>query len=168
MEKIVPQNDQKISAVKKYGPAGCPKIGLKCTPEYKAWLCMKSRCYNPNDPSFRSYGGRGLYVCERWIYSFKNFFADLGPRPSAKHSLNRLNNNGIYEPGNVAWSTQIEQARNKRSNHLVEHCGKMKPISQIAEDTGVHRFTIYNRLRIGWSLEDALRKLVRPQSKLKR
>ena len=85
------------------------------TAEYRAWCSMITRCTNPNRKKWPDYGGRGITVCERWRNSFENFLADMGPRPSPKHSVDRYpNNDGNYEPGNVRWATKAEQANNRR------------------------------------------------------
>lgn len=77
---------------------------------------MKARCHRPSDPRFSYYGGRGISVCDRWREDFAAFFADMGPRPSSKHSIDRINNDGNYEPGNCRWATQKEQMNNTRRN----------------------------------------------------
>jgi hypothetical protein len=96
---------------------GCSKRrldGLSNTPEYKIWESMRRRCSDPKTINYKYYGGRGISVCQRWEDTFKNFYADMGPRPSPLHSIDRKNNDGNYEPGNCGWATDLEQGANKR------------------------------------------------------
>lgn len=86
------------------------------TPEYQTWMGMKMRCLNPNSVKYPRYGGRGITVCQRWLDSFENFFADMGVRPPDKTSIHRVNNDGHYEPGNCVWADGEEQGAEKSSN----------------------------------------------------
>lgn len=91
----------------------CIKHGMYSRPEYKAWAAMKARCTKPNHPRYPLYGARGIKVCQRWLDSFQNFFDDVGPRPDG-YELDRIDNNGNYEPSNVRWTTKLESRRNRR------------------------------------------------------
>lgn len=90
------------------------KHGLHGIPEYFVWKTMKQRCSNKNNRSYPDYGGRGITVCDRWKDSFENFFKDMGERPSKRHSIDRMDNDKGYEPSNCKWSTDVEQASNRR------------------------------------------------------
>lgn len=128
----------------------------RVTPEFTAWIGMKQRCMNPRTKYFADYGGRGITVCERWRDSFESFLADMGPRPSPAHSLDRIDNAKGYEPGNVRWATDTEQACNRRSNTLVTHNGETLCIAEWACRTNLKAHTIRRRLELGWSPAEAL------------
>ncbi|MFB6955481.1 AP2 domain-containing protein [Streptomyces sp. NPDC056309] len=100
--------------------------GMRDSSEYAIWTSMKQRCLNPAHRRYENYGGRGITVCPRWQTSFEAFLADMGPRPSKDHTLDRLDNDRGYEPGNVAWRTYREQAANRRPQ-LRETCAKGHP-----------------------------------------
>lgn len=135
--------------------------GGRHTPEYKAWCDLKARCENPNTPNFNNYGGRGIRVCEEWRGSFAAFLADVGPRPSPKHSIDRKDNDGNYEPGNVRWVTTLAQNRNRRSLRLLTYQGETLCMAEWAERVGIQRLTIWHRLSRGWSVEKSLTAPVR-------
>lgn len=88
--------------------------GLRKTPEYQSWAGMKQRCLNPKNPRYDSYGGRGITICKRWMNSFDNFYADMGPKPSPLHTIERKNNDGNYTPRNCIWGDKKQQANNRR------------------------------------------------------
>jgi hypothetical protein len=129
-------------------------IGMRNSPEYRAWRSMKQRCFNPKCRSYRDYGARGITVCERWLV-FENFYADMGSRP-ADMSLERDRNSGNYEPGNCRWATRTEQQRNTRQNKLLTYAGETHCTAEWALRTGIAHNTIYARLKRGWSHERAL------------
>lgn len=123
--------------------------------EYIIWGNMCSRCNNINNPRYTSYGGKGIKVCERWK-NFVNFLKDMNPRPSKLHSIDRIDNNGNYEPNNCRWATNKEQCRNKNNNRLIEFAGKVLSVTEWSEVVGIARTTITHRLDRGWSIERAL------------
>ena len=132
------------------------KHGWYGTPEYQAWQDMKRRCYDLKRKSFIHYGGRGIKVCDRWLTSFVNFIADMGPRPSSKFSLDRIKNNGDYTPKNCRWSTGKDQQRNKRCNRIIRFDGVSRPQIYWLEIYKLPKTTFTNRLKRGWSLRRAL------------
>lgn len=124
-------------------------------PEYFAWHAMMSRCYRKYHQSYRNYGARGITVCSRW-HSYENFLADMGRRPSTQHSLDRIDNDGNYEPDNCRWATYKEQQRNKRTSAHITIDGRTQTVSDWADEMGVSRNRIQSRINIGWDPKDAV------------
>jgi hypothetical protein len=131
-------------------------------PLHRVWSQMLQRCSNPNDKRFKSYGKRGITVCERWL-SFENFIADVGERPEgvgptgrSLWSLDRRDNDKGYGPDNFKWSTAKEQGEHTSRNRLLTLDGVTQPLCKWAEQLGVHRVTIMQRLRRGYSEKAAL------------
>lgn len=130
------------------------------TPEYVAWSKMLMRCYNPKDREYHRYGGRGIQVCEEWRRNFAEFLAYVGPRPEQtkprQWSLDRIDTNKGYEPGNVRWATAQEQARNRRSNKKLTINGQTRTAAEWADFVNLPQCLIILRLHRGWSPERAL------------
>jgi len=117
---------------------------------------MLQRCLNQKSAHFSDYGGRGITVCEEWRTNFVAFFSHIGKRPSPRHSLDRIDNNGHYEPGNVKWSTQKEQCQNLRRNRIITHNGTTACLTEWSRITGIRPTTISGRINGGWSEGDAV------------
>lgn len=130
-------------------------LGGKHTRTYHAWEAAKQRCYNPNTPNFKDYGGRGIRMCRRWRNSFANFLHDMGPKPEGL-TLDRKNNNGNYTPTNCRWATRKQQSNNRRSCRFIRFNGQTKNISQWAKFTGIGRRTLARRIDEGCSLKSLL------------
>lgn len=123
--------------------------GMSDSPEHITWIHMRKRCGDTADKSYKNYGGRGIFVCERWQESFENFLSDMGCRPGSEYSIERINNDGPYSPENCKWATRKEQSINKRNNIRVIYNGAVKTISDIANETGVSVATLYTRYYAG-------------------
>lgn len=119
--------------------------------EYGAWVDMKRRCLNPNAKNYARYGGRGITVCPQWVNSFEAFLADVGAAPQThRASLDRVDNDGNYEPSNVRWSTPKEQTRNRKVTKKVVIAGEELPLAEVAERWGVNYHTVLARYRKGF------------------
>lgn len=130
--------------------------GMSDTEEYHIWVNMNQRCENPNNDRYADWGGRGIVVCERWKDSFENFFADMGKRPSSKHELDRIENDGNYEPNNCGWVTKKQQSLNRRSNLLIEYNGVIKPLRSWTDELNIPYTKTWLRLkRLNWSPKEA-------------
>ena len=135
----------------------CNKIhGLSKTPEYKVWHGIIQRCYNPKSPNYKYYGARGITVCDEWRNSVETFYADMGPRTSPAHSIERRVNDLGYSPENCYWATLKEQNRNRRLNHLITMHNTTACLSVWLEVLGVSHSTFKGRKQRGWTDEQAL------------
>ena len=129
----------------------------KRSKEWIAWKSMKGRCNNPNNEDYSNYGGRGITVCDKWNHSFESFLEDVGRAPSLAHTIDRKDNDGNYEPGNVRWATRSEQTKNSRRARLIVFRGRTMNLCDWAKETGINRKTIQMRLdRSDWPIEKAL------------
>lgn len=138
---------------------GCVQKGRPGSMErktYYAWLDIKGRCYNPRVAQFKNYGARGIIMHAPWVDSFEQFLNDVGLCPSAGMSIGRIDNDGNYEPGNVRWETNAQQAFNKRSTRFLEFNGEIKSLTLWAHQYGLKPILVTTRLRSGWTVEEAL------------
>jgi hypothetical protein len=117
------------------------------TVEHATWTKMKQRCHNPNNHKYPIYGGRGIFVCDEWRDSFEQFYADMGPRPSKRHSIDRKNNDGPYAPDNCHWALPKVQGRNTRTNHLVTIDGQTMCLIEWCEALGVPYWKPWEMIR---------------------
>lgn len=139
--------------------------GMAGTPTYISYMEMLKRCYDSSVIRFPKYGGRGISVCDSWRSSFLNFYQDMGEKPSKNHSLDRIDNNGNYEPGNCRWATKVEQANNKSSNVLITHQDKTMSIAQWSREIGIPARILRQRLvRDKLSVEQAFSPIREPGS----
>ena len=113
---------------------------------------MIARCTRPRSHKYRLYGARGIVVCERWL-TFANFYADMGPRPSPRHSIDRIDNDGPYAPENCRWALPMEQSRNRRGNRLVTIGGEARLFIEWATTLRIPIGTLHYRLR-RWPSEE--------------
>jgi len=128
--------------------------GLSNTRAYRDWVSMRQRCNNPNNKKYHRYGGRGIMVDKRWE-SYTNFLEDMGERPEGKQ-IDRIDNSGNYTKENCRWATPRENSRNKYDTHIVEYRGKMAPLIELIEKSGISYQTVISRIKVGWDLERAL------------
>lgn len=129
----------------------------KISSEYWTWQGIKKRCCDPDEPGYKNYGARGISVYPAWLESFDNFYADMGPKPSPKHSIDRIDNNGNYDPENCRWATQKQQARNMRANRMITYRNETRCLAEWSEMTGISADCISQRIdKLGWPVEKAL------------
>ena len=131
------------------------------SPTYRSWKTMKNRCTRETDTQWHDYGGRGIKVCDKWL-KFSGFLEDMGIRPEGK-TLDRIDNNGDYEPSNCRWADIKQQRRNRRDNRIVEYKGQRMPLVSACEMAGLPYATVRTRLdKYGWSESKAFSQPVRP------
>jgi hypothetical protein len=123
--------------------------------EYNSWYAMKQRCFSPNTINYHNYGGKGITVCDRWL-DFRNFIADMGDKPSSRHSLERIDSSGNYEPNNCRWASRLEQNRNTSRNVFVEYNGERVCVGELAARYNISNNILLKRVKRGWSMERAL------------
>jgi hypothetical protein len=143
---------------------GCGGAGGKSTPEYVAWYAMHRRCRAVGRTDYKHYGGKGVTVCQRWT-AFENFLSDMGVKPSAEHSLDRIDSGGNYEPGNCRWATKLEQVNNTSRNTFIEYNGEAMTMANWARRVGISYYALRSRIRLGWTPERALTEKSRGRGK---
>lgn len=142
--------------LEKAAKAARERHGMNKSPEHQAWVQMKQRCTNQKKREWPHYGGRGITVCDQWMRSFVAFHRHVGPKPSPGHSLDRIDVNGNYEPGNVRWATNREQKENTRTVRMVTINGKTQSIAAWGREVGLPPGQINGRLSAGWTMEEAI------------
>lgn len=133
--------------------------GQSHSPEHSTWAGMHKRCSNPKTNGFKNYGGKGIKVCERW-QDFQKFLADMGPKPSREHTLDRVDRDGDYTPENCRWASHQVQQNNRSTNVVIEHQGQSMTVAEWARQTGLEYSTLWRRLFVlRWPIEKALQVL---------
>jgi hypothetical protein len=130
--------------------------GYSYKAEYRSWQQLLNRCLNARNKGYPRYGGRGITVCERWQHSFENFIADMGPKPSPAHSIDRIDVDGNYEPENCRWATMQQQSENRRNSRFLTVNGETRCVAVWARRLGISPQSLYSRIDRGWSPEDAV------------
>lgn len=133
----------------------CITHGMSFHPAYRNWIHAKTRCENPAEDAFKDYGGRGISVCDRWS-SFENFWQDMGPTWVKGLTIDRIDVNGSYEPGNCRWATAKQQANNRRNNRIINTPRGPMNITQAALAFGIKRVTLASRVNSGWPESELL------------
>lgn len=136
--------------------------------EYTSWECMINRCYNEKHPNHTYYSGFGIIVCDRWKNSFENFLADMGPKPTPEHTLDRFpNQHGIYEPINCRWASKVEQSDNRVNVKLLEYNNKKQSMARWSEDYSISYNILRNRIKRGDTIEQAIQSPYIPRNRRK-
>lgn len=143
------------------------KHGMTGTKVFDAWVNIKQRTCNPNMRAWKRYGGRGIKVCDEWKNDFIAFFNHVGNPPFDRAQIDRINNDGHYEPGNVRWATPKQNARNKGDNRIMTYNGKTATMAEHCEDLGLSEHVILGRMFHGHTFDEAIKIKPRPRSKKK-
>lgn len=141
-------------------------VNKNASPEYRIWCSAKERCTNASCPRYADYGGRGITMCSRWVDSFSTFYADMGPRPTKSHTLDRIDNNKGYSKANCRWATRTEQANNTRVNCIITFDGKSLTTAEWSRLVGINSKVLSARIRNGWTACEALTTPVHRSNKL--
>lgn len=149
--------ERRMASLTKHMESDTKSNDYKGSREYKTWQNIKSRCFLPNNPAYKNYGGRGIVMDPEWRSSYAAFLSHVGRSPSNTHTLDRIDNDKGYFPGNVRWATRKEQCNNCRSNRILDFNGEKMTVSQWADLVGLPQKTIRSRLKYGWTIEQALR-----------
>jgi hypothetical protein len=125
--------------------------------EYSIWCNVKKRCYNKNSQFYYRYGGRGIVMCDKWKNDYRQFLADMGRIPKDKTSIGRIDNDGIYEPGNCRWITHVKNCNNRStSRRIFDYKGKKYTITELQRLGGFKQGTLQERVKNGWDIERAM------------
>lgn len=137
---------------------GCSKEhhGMSGSKEYMIWVSIIKRCCNPHDKDYERYGGRGITVCDEWRHSFEAFYKDMGARPDDCQTIDRINNNGNYEPGNCRWTTWKRQNRNTSRTIMIDYHGLSLPLCDVADLAGIPVGMLRRRYYDGWAIDRML------------
>ncbi len=130
--------------------------GMVNSSEYRIWSHIKTRCFNAKSRFYERYGGRGIGMCLAWVDSFESFYDDMGPRPTPRHSIDRIDNDGHYEPGNCRWATPAQQSANRSTVRNFEFNGVTDSIAGWSRRSGVPYPKLYRRLAAGWPFARAI------------
>lgn len=166
--RIVVSRLLRIGMVKDCGCEILRKRKFLSHPLFNTWKDMIQRCYLKSAQFYQNYGGRGITVCDRWKdkkRGLENFINDIGEKPSNKHSLDRIDNNGDYSPENCRWATIKEQCRNRTSNRFLTYKGETKCVAEWCEILNISNTTLFGRLRKGWSIEKAFETPIKIKNK---
>lgn len=126
-------------------------------PTYRAWCAIKRRCYNTRDEQYKNYGARGIKMYKDWVSSFETFYKEIGEKPGPEYSIDRINNDGNYEPGNCRWAIKKEQCANRRNTVKIEYNGKKEVLSELCEKLGLDKDLVRDRIKkSGWSIHKAM------------